>query len=213
MRRRVNIPAAVLAVAMTGCASASASTKARLDRFEAQAQVDDDTIADLSERIATFERTVDELVDLYVRASADLETAERSYELAQQSAKTASDAFRRAANDYEAASRNWRLVTIALLTAASWDYAGHLCDTRMTTAAYRKMLRKDGINLGGLDADHGLPKSLGGADHPLNYRMIGSSLNRSLGNDVMRKLMVHPFHVLQGASISALMRLRCSPHL
>jgi uncharacterized coiled-coil protein SlyX len=211
MRRRVNIAVAVLAVAMAGCASASA--KARLDRFETQAHADDETIAELSERIAAFERTVDELVDLYARASADLETAERNFELAQRSASAASDAFQRASSEYEAASRNWRLVTIALLAAASWDYAGHLCDTRMTTAAYRKMLRKDGISLDGLDADHGLPKSLGGADHPLNYRMIDSSLNRSLGNDVVRKLMVHPLHVLQGAAISALTRLRGSPEL
>jgi hypothetical protein len=64
-----------------------------------------------------------------------------------------------------------------------------------------------------LPLQYGLPKSRGGADHPLNYRMIDSSLNRSLGNDVMAKLMVHPLHVLKGALASAFMRLRCSPHL
>lgn len=106
-------------------------------------------------------------------------------------------------------------LTVAVfgVVLGSCTSADHLCGTRMSTAAYRKMLRKKGIDLDGLDADHGLPKSLGGADHPLNYRMIDSSLNRSLGNDVMRKLAVHPLHVLQGALVSALMRLRCSPQL
>lgn len=36
---------------------------------------------------------------------------------------------------------------------------------------------KQGIDLRGRDADHGLPRSKGGADHPLNYRMIDASLN------------------------------------
>jgi uncharacterized coiled-coil protein SlyX len=212
MRRRVkNIRAAVLAVALAGCSSAS--TQARLGQLETQAQADDEVIAGLSERVAAFERTVDELVDLYQQAATTLASAERKFELAQRSGDESTRAFQQAASDYEAASRSWRLVTISLLVAANWDYAGHLCDTRMTTAAYRKMLRKDGIDIEGLDADHGLPKSLGGADHPLNYRMIDSSLNRSLGNDVMRKLMVHPMHVLRGALVSALMRLRCSPQL
>ncbi len=213
MRRGMNLVVAVLgaAVVMSGCSSTSA--QARLTRFEAQAQADDEVIADLSERVTAFERAVDDLVVLYQRASEALVTAERNLELARDLGEASSQAFQRAASEYEAASRNWRLVTVSLLVAANWDYAGHLCNTRMTTSAYRKELRKQGIDLDGLDADHGLPKSLGGADHPLNYRMIDSSLNRSLGNDVMRKLMVHPLHVLRGTAASALMRLRCSPQL
>jgi uncharacterized coiled-coil protein SlyX len=211
MRRGMSITVVTLGVVLAGCTSASAQS--RLTQLEAQAQTDDQVIADLSERVAAFERTVDELVDLYQQASDTLVAAERKFELAGHSGDASSRAFQQAASDYEAASRSWRLVTISLLVAANWDYAGHLCGTRMTTAAYRKMLRKEGVDLDGLDADHGLPKSLGGADHPLNYRMIDSSLNRSLGNDVMRKLMAHPLHILQGGLVSALMRLRCSPQL
>lgn len=211
MRRGMNITVSALGVVLAGCTSAS--VQARLTHLETQAQADDEVIADLSERVAAFERTVDELVDLYQQASDALVIAEQKLELARRSGDASSRAFQQATSEYEAATRNWRLVTISLLTAASWDYAGHLCDTRMTTAAYRKALRKEGVDLDGLDADHGLPKSRGGADHPLNYRMIDSSLNRSLGNDVMRKLMAHPLHVLRGALVSALMRLRCSPQL
>ena len=38
-----------------------------------------------------------------------------------------------------------------------------------------------GVNLVGKDIDHIIPKSLGGADHPSNYQVLDSSLNRSLG--------------------------------
>ena len=200
-----------LCVILTGCARSSA--QARLASLENQAEVDDEAIAALSERVAAFEQTVDELVDLYAQASDALVAAEQNFEAAGRMADQASEAFKKAESDYETAARNWRIVTISLLVAANWDYAGHLCNTRMTTAAYRRQLRKEGIDLAGLDADHGLPRSRGGADHPLNYRMIDSSLNRSLGNDVLRKLKTHPGHVLQGAVISALMRLRCSPRL
>jgi hypothetical protein len=200
-----------LVLALASCAPAG--TGARLEHLEAHAQEDDARIDALSVRVAEFDRAVDDVVDLYLRASAELETATIRFEQVQRAAQAAAADYERAAADYEQAATNWRLVTISILAAATWDYAGHLCDTRMTTAEYRKHLRKQGVELHGLDADHGLPRSKGGADHPLNYRMIDSSLNRSLGNDVLRKLMAHPMHLLQGAAVSALMRLRCSPQL
>lgn len=217
MRQRVEPRSGVLLVlALAGCASTgttSAGTGARLEALEAHAEADDERIDALSARVEDFERAVDDVLVLYRQASAELEVATVRFEQAGQAGRAAAGSYERAAEDYEVAARNWRLVTISILAAATWDYAGHLCDTRMTTAQYRKQLRQQGIDLDGLDADHGLPKSKGGADHPLNYRMIDSSLNRSLGNDVMRKLMVHPMHLLQGAAVSALLRLRCSPQL
>lgn len=212
MRRGVSVVVvAVLAANMVGCASSSAQV--RLQRLEHRADADDAAIEDLSERVAAFEASVDELVGLYGAVSSELMAAEERLQRATALAEESAQAFGQAAAAYEAAEKRWRLVTISLLAAATWDYAGHLCSTRMTTAAYREQLKKKGINLDGLDADHGLPKSRGGADHPLNYRMIDSSLNRSLGNDVMRKLMAHPLHLLRGAVASALIRLRCSPRL
>lgn len=194
-----------------GCASNT--TRARMLRFESRAQADDERIAALSVRVEEFERSVDDVLGLYRRATADFRAAEVLLEKVDVTSQVTAQAHARAVREYEIAARNWRLVTIAILTAATWDYAGHLCGTRMTTAQYRRELRGRGIDLDGLDADHGLPKSKGGADHPLNYRMIDSSLNRSLGNDVFRKLMVHPTHLLQGAAVSALLKLRCSAHL
>lgn len=196
---------------LVGCASYG--THARIADFETEAEADDERIESLSARIEAFEQSVDDVLALYRQASTDLEAAERNFEQVRRAGETAAQSYQTAADEYEIAARNWRLVTITILAAATWDYAGHLCGTRMTTAKYRQDLRKKGIDLRGLDADHGLPRSKGGADHPLNYRMIDSSLNRSLGNDVVRKLLEHPTHVLQGAAVSALMRLRCSPQL
>jgi hypothetical protein len=52
------------------------------------------------------------------------------------------------------------------------------CDSGMSTQTYR---RRFGV-ASGMDVDHIVPRSLGGADHPANYRVIPASLNRSLGN-------------------------------
>jgi len=200
-----------VALLAAGCAPRDA--RARLTGFEDRARRDDETIDALAVRVDAFERDVGRLVALRRRASDELAAAARRFEEVRRIANLSADAYAVARDEYETAARNWRLVTIMILAAATWDYAGHLCGTRMTTGDYRRALRRDGIDLEGLDADHGLPRSLGGADHPLNYEMIDSSLNRSLGNDVLRKLLSHPTHLLQGAAVSALMRLRCSPQL
>jgi hypothetical protein len=209
--KSVALRAAVLGTALGGCANHS--THARLARVERHAEKDDAEIELLSDRISDFERGVDEVLELYRHATADFDAAKRRLQRVQALGAEAAALYAEANEEYEAAARNWRLVTLSILAAATWDYAGHLCGTRMTTSQYRADLRKRGIELDGLDADHGLPRSRGGADHPLNYRMIDSSLNRSLGNDVLRKLLTHPTHLLQGAAISGLMRLRCSPQL
>ena len=51
----------------------------------------------------------------------------------------------------------------------------------MSTAAYRALLTGQGVNLAGVDVDHIVPRSLGGADNPANYQLLPSSINRSLG--------------------------------
>jgi len=70
-------------------------------------------------------------------------------------------------------------------------------------------LRAEGISLDGLDVDHVWPWALGGADHPLNYQLLDSSLNRSLGAGVMDKIANEPLATLQGMVVSALVSLRC----
>lgn len=62
---------------------------------------------------------------------------------------------------------------------------------RVSTAAYRKQLRAQGIDLDHKDIDHIVPRAHGGVDHPANYQVIDSSLNRSLGKtwDIQKCLM------------------------
>jgi hypothetical protein len=54
------------------------------------------------------------------------------------------------------------------------------CD-KVSTAQYRAVLTSAGYNLAGMDVDHIVPRSLGGADNPANYQLLPSSVNRSLG--------------------------------
>lgn len=56
------------------------------------------------------------------------------------------------------------------------------CDDGMSTSAYRRQLSQRGVDIEGMDVDHIVPRSLGGADHPANYQLLTSSMNRSLGN-------------------------------
>ena len=62
---------------------------------------------------------------------------------------------------------------------------------RVSTAAYRKQLRAQGVDLDHKDIDHIVPRGHGGVDHPANYQVLDSSLNRSLGKtwDIQKCLM------------------------
>jgi len=53
---------------------------------------------------------------------------------------------------------------------------------QVRTGKYRRGLTKQGLDLTGLEIDHIVPRSLGGADHPANYQVIPMKVNRSLGN-------------------------------
>jgi len=53
--------------------------------------------------------------------------------------------------------------------------------TPVSTATFRQILIQEGVSLVGMDIDHIVPRSRGGADHPSNYQILPSSENRSLG--------------------------------
>jgi hypothetical protein len=65
------------------------------------------------------------------------------------------------------------------------------------------------VPLDGLDVDHAWPRALGGVDHPLNCQLLDSSLNRSLGASVIRKLASQPLATLQGLVVPSLVSLQC----
>jgi hypothetical protein len=126
-----------------------------------------------------------------MQAQAALSTAALSY-------GNASGHFLEASAVAQRADIEWRLFETLVQTAAAVDAAnldsgrtarlarddvGSLdCDSGMSTARYRALLTAAGQSLVGLDVDHIVPHSLGGADHPANYQLLPSSTNRSLGN-------------------------------
>lgn len=123
-----------------------------------------------------------------------------AHERLQQTAElytTASSQFATAARVAEQADARWRIYKQLILIAAAIDSANLDaaraatarapntsidCDNGMSTAAYRALLAAQGVSTAGMDVDHIVPQSLGGADHPDNYQLLPSSTNRSLGN-------------------------------
>jgi hypothetical protein len=72
---------------------------------------------------------------------------------------------------------NLDIATAATAPAGSSDLS---CADGMSTARYRAL--HTGSILLNSDVDHIVPRSLGGADHPLNYEWLDASENRSLGS-------------------------------
>lgn len=143
-------------------------------------------------------------------ATQDYKTAILLYGEAQRLGAAASDKFKRATADWTEAETRFRWVSLLVIAAAASDLLGHgLCGSVESTAKFRRDLRGHGIDLDGKDVDHVFPRAFGGADHPLNYQLLPSSLNRALGDDVVTKFMMFPGPFIQGLVISALVALGC----
>lgn len=128
--------------------------------------------------------------------TAAFETARDSFDETSQHAALAATSFEKAKAAFDAAERRWRLYEALVVVAAQIDASrldsfrrlnlGEVrtleasCE-RVSTSEMRRILTAAGMNLAGKDIDHLVPKSRGGADHPSNYQVLDSSLNRSLG--------------------------------
>jgi hypothetical protein len=149
------------------------------------------------------------VAELELRASG-FEAAQAAWEAAAESVQASSESLDKASEAYRLAARNYRIASYIVVGAAAMDSVGlSQCDNTVSTAAYRRALRAEGLNIDGKDIDHLWPRSLGGADHPWNYQVLDASLNRSLGNNVWRKFVAQPLGVIQGAVVSALAALGC----
>ncbi len=124
-----------------------------------------------AEEFAHASAVLDELAATHDRTSATYAAATRDFEIARANWKTYEEIVV-AASLADAAARDARAQGLADDTDCS----------PTSTAKYRRRLRADGVSLDGVDVDHIVPRSLGGADHPSNYQLIDASLNRSLGN-------------------------------
>ncbi len=202
-------------VFVLGCASTpgqrAGSLRAQLDQLERNHHGQSERVAHAQHDVRCLRADLVSVLGAFEQAAAEYERAEAAYEDARATYQGASDLSLRARQNYEAAARNYKIIAGLLVLAASMDSMGNdLCGGKMRTSAYRRELRAEGIDLEGRDVDHLWPRSLGGIDHPSNYEVIDSSLNRSLGNDVWRKLMHSPVGVIKGLVASAISHLACT---
>ncbi len=158
----------------------------------------DEELGELKSEVAQLREEWVEVAEEYERARDAYAVASRAWRSATAGHDAASDAYRSAAEEFEHAQERWVLVRELVLVAAALDGANlgrfravglrgvEQRDLRScvntSTRAYRHRLEGAGENLAGLDIDHIVPRSLGGADHPLNYQPLSSSVNRSIGN-------------------------------
>ncbi len=202
-------PRAVIALVLAlacGCrhqpSGADAQLTALEQRYAETSQRVDQVAVDL-DRLTTSQRQV---LATYNAAQTSWSASAALLREAQSQSEAAKRTFDRAAADYEVATRNFRIATLAMVTIAAGSM---LCGSTLKTSQYRTQLRRDGINLQGKDIDHIFPKSRGGIDHPLNYQVLNSSLNRSLGNDLVAKFMQAPVGFIVGMAASALAVISC----
>lgn len=190
--RVVWLPLALASI--TACRSAPTANDPELAGLEARMDAHEGALG-------RTEAVVRRLGDKWQLVVGDYDRAASSYQRAQTEYAKATAAYSRASAEFQAATSTWQeakarwdLATQLILAAAAID-AYNLSKAagarevdledidcgRVSTAKYRRTLRADGVDLDGLDVDHIVPRSLGGADHPSNYQLLNSSLNRSLG--------------------------------
>jgi uncharacterized protein YukE len=186
---------AVLVASLAGCA---ARREARSDAHDLRASMHEhaEVLDETARQANSLSETWAGVAASYAHAEATYRQAAERFAEARERSGEATEAFRRAAELYEQARFRWvvyrYLVQIAArIDAHNMDAAGvHGADidcTPVSPAAYRRLLRAQGIDLSGKDLDHIVPRSLGGADHPSNYMLLDASTNRSIGNLWTRK--------------------------
>lgn len=198
--RATRATAAALATALaTACASASTNTQlsALEKRYAEDAARIDGVRVDL-DRLTITQRQV---LASYAAAKRSWDAASYVGQETTSQSMAADRDFQAAAADYAEAERNFRIATIAMATIAA---GAIVCEGTLKTSQYRAQLKRQGIDLQGKDIDHIFPRSHGGIDHPLNYQVLDASLNRSLGNKMVAKLMQAPLGMIVGMATSAL---------
>ncbi|MFW6031065.1 MAG: hypothetical protein ACOC9T_00620 [Myxococcota bacterium] len=206
----------VVAFVLLGCAERQAARRevdALLASMAAHERVLDETSARASRLSGKWARVAEQ----YGNAEAGYREAAEKLAQARARYERASAQFERASRRFEDAKFYWKVfrslvVAAAYLDAQSVDAArgwteGFTCDS-MSTSEYRRYLESQGADLTGVDIDHIVPKSIGGADHPLNYQRVPSSLNRSLGNRWVGKCRMAGTEA-SACALAATVSIRC----
>lgn len=173
----------LIAVLLVGCSDTTTSTRiANLQARQAQQDQDIDRAEiDVSRLSASW----DDVVARYQAVEEEYRQAYELHAMAVSEASEAEQASVEASSDWQEAQKLWFLYRTIVLVAIAIEagrYEGRSVScSEMSTAAFRRSLISQGISLVGKDIDHIVPRSLGGANHPMNYQVLDSSTNRSLG--------------------------------
>lgn len=206
----------VVALAACACGSASNSRLDGVERSSGRSEAITARSEELYELTAADQQRVRALTeDMVQRARSTIATFEHAAQLNREATSrfdAASADYRQAAADYETARQEFVKVATALVAAAASDLVtSSICGPRVSTRAYRRQLRREGVDLSGKDIDHIFPRSHGGADQPWNYAPLESSINRSLGDGgLLYKLSHLPLSTLRAYAFQALSILACA---
>ena len=182
---------------------------AALDQIASGEAADRANLLKLRVSAADLARQVRQVAQAWWTIAAEFDAATEAYDRAHAEADEARAGFDEARIRYQQAADRFRTAAVIIIAAAASDALRDFCRQRMSTRMFRTRLRAEGISIEGKDVDHAWPRALGGADHPLNYQLLDSSVNRSLGADPIAKLAHAPLATLRGLTTSALVALGC----
>lgn len=168
-----------------GPAHQSATDQQRIRALQIQQAESDHAIAHAEYDVARLSASWADVVNRYRYAERQYARTRGLYEEAIAEADYATEDAETARDNWRRANVQWQLYRAIVIAAVAMEAGRHQgrsfsCD-KVSTSAFRRLLIAQGRNLIGMDIDHIVPRSLGGADHPMNYQVLGSSQNRSLG--------------------------------
>lgn len=182
------------ATLVAGC-SREPDNEQRLARVEAATRQHQDDVEAVAAQATRLGQRWSDIAHDFQLAAANYQKSQTQLAQATQIYAASSSELAAASEVAARAATKWRLfqklvVIAATVDAANLDSARSAaaqgtsrvdCGENLTTAAYRALLVSQGVDLAGKDIDHIVPRSLGGADNPGNYRVISAHENRSLG--------------------------------
>lgn len=186
---------AAVVLVLTACAGSNPRARDELARIEAAQNEHSQALDDVERAADGLSQEWDSVRRSYERAKEAFAVAEAAFRTAETDSSQGTAAFAVARRDYDDARSSWELYSELVMIAAMIDASNHdayrrwrktpsterfSCES-VSTSAFRRQLEAMGEDLTGMDVDHIVPKALGGADHPSNYQLLPSSLNRSLG--------------------------------
>jgi hypothetical protein len=178
------LAAAVLT--LIACSSTNADEQSRVADLKTAVDSFDAELTTTEAQTRTLSSEWSEISEAYQTIAARYRDAGRQHRAARASTERSRGLYAQAETDFVHAADSWRFYQEVLKLAVAMDRAragvtdGPGCE-RVSTASFRRRLKAQGIDLTGKDIDHIVPRALGGVDHPLNYQIMDSSLNRSLG--------------------------------